>query len=42
MKTTQKFRQVLTGYVETGRFEASRLKAYDKPSAISRLWNRAA
>ena len=32
LKTSKKFRGLLLGYVETGRFEATRLKTYDKPT----------
>lgn len=42
LKTSKKFRALLLGYVETGRFEADKFKQYEKQSAISRLFNRAA
>lgn len=37
-KTAQKFRGVLSGYVRSGQLATERLKEYDKPSAIRRLF----
>lgn len=37
LKTSKKFRALLLGYVETGRFEANQFKRHDKPGVIDRL-----
>jgi hypothetical protein len=37
IKTSRKFRSILTGYIESGKLATDRLKYHEKPSMISRL-----
>jgi hypothetical protein len=40
-KTSKKFRGVLTGYVQTGRLASERMKDYDKPTALQKIFRAA-
>lgn len=37
MKTAQKFRNILTGYIETGKLATAELKRFEKPGFIRRV-----
>lgn len=37
IKTSRKFRSVLTGYIDTGKLATEQLKRYEKPGFIDRL-----
>ncbi len=38
IKTSRKFRSILTGYVETGKLATEQLKRYEKESKLSRIF----
>lgn len=38
IKTSRKFRSILTGYIETGKLATEQLKRYEKESTLSRLF----
>jgi hypothetical protein len=38
IKTSRKFRNILTGYVESGKLATEQMKRFDKPSAIGRIF----
>jgi hypothetical protein len=37
IKTSRKFKAILTGYIESGKLATDRLKYHEKPSVLSRL-----
>lgn len=37
IKTSRKFKSILTGYIESGKLATDRLKYHEKPSVLSRL-----
>ena len=38
IKTSRKFRSILTGYVETGKLATEQLKRYEKESKLGRIF----
>lgn len=38
IKTSRKFRDILTGYIETGKLATEQLKRYEKESKLSRIF----
>jgi hypothetical protein len=40
IKTSRKFREVLTGYIDTGKLAAHKLKLYEEEGRIARLFRK--
>jgi len=38
IKTSRKFRSILTGYIESGKLATEQIKRYEKESTISRIF----